>query len=898
MSMPQEAPARGTDKILHAKLMAPRLVPALIHRDSLLARLDAGLARKLTLVSAPTGYGKTTLVNHWIADRKIPSAWLTLDEYDNDPVRFWTYVVTALRAFDSGLGKPALSALASSQPVFFQSILTALINDLGALKQDCALVLDDYHAIASAEINETVAFLLQHMPAALHLVLVSRSEPALPLGILRARDELVELDAAGLRFSAAETEAFLHQAAPVELPAAIINQLQERTLGWPAGLRLAALLLQNKSGAEAEEFLQSFTGSHRFVADYLIREVFENQTQAVQDFLLKTCFLERLTGSLCDAVAGATDGVAMLAQLGRGDLFLVPLERSGARIWYRYNPLFAESIQYLARQRLGEAAVRSIFEKGSVWYEAHGLYEEAIETALSAELSERAIALIEKFIEIHDLTELLTLGRWLKKIPEGEIYLHPEICFTYAQVILYSAADRFVPATTARIEPFLGAAEQTWREQKDHQKLGALLSFRGIVFWWQGDFQKAFGYAHQSLGELPEYDVFWRGNSLLILSYEGLNAGRILDAQDKILEARALLGAAQNIYGVLAALQILSEIFYWQGELEEAEQLNRQILTEAVGDESMLDDQGFASLSLADITYERDELDQAEGFAGRALDLARQRGNELLQVQGTICQASIQAARGEFQRADELLISLVAAVQNPALLREIQEAQARLSIRAGELRELAGWQALISDDDESALKVQKEREAFTLARLRIAEGKASQALENLRGRAAHAAENGRVRSQISALCLEALAYAVDADLAQAAQPLIEALAIGQAHGYRRLFLDEGRRLAGLLQEILPSLPDRTLNLYATTLLHSFNPEVIAGQGAAALVEPLSPQELRVLRLLVTGLTNAEIAQELVVSANTVKTHVKSIYRKLNVGSRDEARRVARELRWS
>ncbi len=616
-------------------------------------------------------------------------------------------------------------------------------------------------------------FLLQHMPAALHLVLISRSEPSLPLGILRARDELVELEAADLHFSAAETGTFLQQAASVELPAALVDQLQERTLGWPAGLRLAVLLLQNKSGAKAEEFIQSFSGSHRFVADYLIQEVFENQAQVVQAFLLKTCFLERLTGSLCEAVTGTADGAAMLEQLGRGDLFMVPLERSGARIWYRYNPLFAESIQYLARQRLDERAVRSTFEKASVWYEAHGLYEEAIETALSAELSERVIGLIEKFIEIHDLAELRTLGRWLEKIPEGEISLHPEICFTYAQVILYSAADRFAPATTTRLEPFLRAAEQIWQERADHKKLGELLSFRGIVAWWQGNFQKAFLYARQSLDELPEYDVLWRGNSLLILSYEALNAGRILDAQDKILEARALLGAAQSIFGVLAALQVLSEIFYWQGELEEAEKLNRQILTEAVGDESMLDDQGFASLSLANIAYERNELDQAGEFAGRALDLARQRGNELLQAQATIRLASVEAARGEFQRAGGLLKSLVAEVQNPVLLRQTQEAQARLSIQAGEQQALAGWQLLVSDGDVSTLQVQKEREAFTLARLRIAEGKASQALEILEGWAANAAENGRVRSQISALCLEALAYAADSNQVQASQSLIE-----------------------------------------------------------------------------------------------------------------------------
>jgi ATP/maltotriose-dependent transcriptional regulator MalT len=898
MNSPQDASSKTTGRILRAKLMAPHLSSAVIPRPDLLARLDAGLSRKLTLVSAPTGYGKTTLVNHWLAERKTPSAWLTLDEYDNDPVRFWTYLVTALRGFAASLGKSALSALVSSQPVLFQSVLTALINDLEALAGPCVLVLEDYHTITSPEINQYVSYLLQHLPPALHLILISRSEPALPLGILRARDEMVELGASNLRFTALEAEAFLRQAAHITLPAALLSRLQERTQGWPAGLRLAALSLQDKSPAEAEKFIQSFSGSHRYVADYLIQEVFESQSQAVQAFLLQTCFLERLTGSLCDAVTGAADGDATLEQLARGNLFLVQLERRGERLWYRYNPLFAESIQYLARQRLSDLALKSVFEKASGWYEVHGLYDEAIEAALAAGLAPRAIALIERFIEIHDLAELRTLGRWLEQIPETEIYFHPGICFTYAQVILFSASNRFAPVTAARVEPFLSAAEKMWRELEDRKKLGALLSFRGIVAWWQGDFQKAFLYARQSLHELPDYDVFWRGNSLLIASYEVLNLGRILDAQDKVLEARALLGAAQNIYGVLAAIQILSEIFYWQGELEEAEQLNRRVLDQAVGDESMLDDQGFASLGLANIAYERDELDQAGQLAERAMDLARQRGNELLQAQAAIRQAYIHAARDEFQPAGELLKTQVAAIQNPALLREIQEAQARLSLRSGELHALAGWQALVSEAKESTLSVQREREVLTLARLRIAQGEAGQALEILEGRAADAAENGRLRSQVVALCLEALAYVVASNQAQAAQSLIEALAIGQAYGYRRLFLDEGRSLAGLLQAVQPSLLDRTLSMYVSTLLHSFNPGSVAGQADSALVEPLSPQEQRVLRLLVAGLTNAEIAQELVVSTNTVKTQVKSIYRKLNVASRQEARQVARQLRWS
>ncbi len=896
MNEKKSTPSHHPEKLLHTKLMPPRLHSAIIQRGDLLRRLDEGMTRKLILITAPTGYGKTTLVSFWIADRKIPSAWLTLDPYDNDPVRFWTYVVSALWAIDPTLGRTALPLLTSSQPASIRSFLTALINDLGVLDTNCALVLEDYHTITSEEINNSFSFLLQQLPAALHLVLISRIEPSLPLGILRARDEIVELDTSNLRFTLPETQAFLQKTVNLELSDADMTKLQDRTQGWAAGLRLAARTLQSRSAEETEKFIQSFSGSQRYVADYLIKEVFENQGGAVQSFLLKTCFLDRLTGSLCDAVTGDSNGTEMLEQLGRGDLFLAQLETSGDRIWYRYNPLFAESIQYLVRQRMDPQAVKSIFDKASEWYEDHGLYDQAIEAALAAKLFQRAITLIGKFIEIHELTEMGTVSRWLENIPEELIFQHPEICFTYAQIILFRSSDRFSPATAVRLEPFLSASEIKWQEQANHQKLGEVYSFRGIAAWWQADFQKAFRYARQSLNELPEYDLFWRGNSMLIVSYEALTVGRVWEAQDFVLEARALLGAAQNSYGVLAAIQILSEVFYWQGELNQAELLNRQILKEAVGEESMLDDQGIASLSLAQIAYERNDLDQAEQLATRALDLSRQRGNEVFQVRAAIQQAYIAAARNDYQQADELLKSLVAGIQNPVVLREIQEAQAHIAILAGDVRPLVGWQAIVSGEEASGFNVQKERETFTLARWHIVTGRADEALRILKDRVDDAAANGRVRSQVTARCLEAMAHHAASNKSDALDSLTEALSLGMEKGFRRLLLDEGTGLSKLVQALLSSLPHRSLSLYATALLHSFNAEMVPNQAAPALVEPLSQGELRVLRLLAAGLSNSDIAEELVISTNTVKTHAKSIFRKLNVSSRDEARQVARELK--
>jgi LuxR family maltose regulon positive regulatory protein len=879
--------------------MPPRLPAGSLRRERLLARLDAGLMRKVSLVSAPTGFGKTTLVRMWIANREFPSAWVTLDEHDNDPVRFWTYVCSALRALDSSLGKATLSMLTSPQPPSGVSLLTPLINDLAGWEARSVLVLEDYHTIQSSDIHDGISFLIQHLPESLHLVFITRTEPDLPLGLLRARDELIEITPSDLRFHQQEAEAFLRTTAQADLSSSAVARLWQKTEGWPAGLRLGALTLQNKgSTADLETWIESFSGSDRYVSDYLIREVFANQALDIQSFLLRTSFFHRLTGSLCDAILGPNHSATTLAKLERDNLFIVQLERGGDQIWYRYHPLFAESLQHLARQRLEEAEIRVLFEKASAWYEYHGLLEEAIETALTAKLFDPAKTLIEKFIEIHDMSALRTLGRWLENLPQDEILSHPLLCFTYAQVILYST-DRFAPATATRIEPFLHAAETTWQAEEDQQHLGQVLSFRGNVTWWQGDFQKAFEYSRQSLDLLPEHDPFWRGNSLLSVTYEKLSAGRILEAQDRALEARALLGAVKNLYGVLAATQFLAEIFYWQGELEQAEQLNRQILAEAVGEESMLDDQGIASLNLAHIAYERNDLELAEGLATRALSLAQQRANELLQVQASMQLAGIRATKSDFSSARELLKSLESKIQNPTSLRELQRAQALLAIRSNDISSLEGWTKLVSAEDSSTLPLQREREAFTLARLRIAEGKTNEAVKLLKRWQEDAARNGRVRSHVEALCLEALFYHAGANLATAAQSLGEALRIGQAKGFRRIFLDEGPRLAALLQAILPTLTHRALNLFATSLLHSFSPEFTSGSTSAGLpagMEAISQQELRVLRLLAAGLSNADIARELIVSTNTVKTHVKSIYRKLNVNSRNEAREVARELK--
>jgi LuxR family maltose regulon positive regulatory protein len=876
--------------------MAPRPHAGVIERRGLLTRLDAGLAKRLTLVCGPTGFGKTTLVSTWIARGHFPSAWVTLDENDNDPIRFWTYLVSAVRTIDPNIGKATLSALMSPQPKPFESLLTPFLNDLARLQENSALVLEDYHAITSGEIHEGLSFLIQHLPDSLHMILITRMSPDLPVAILRARGELVEIDAAGLRLNVDETAAFLQESLHVDLLPEAVRQIYQRTEGWAAGLRLAALSLQNKgAGSNIGNLVQTFSGNDRYIADYLIREVFDTQPPEIQSFLLNTCFFSRLTGSLCDAMTGGHDGKLLLERLARDDLFIVELEHGRNQTWYRYSALFAESLQFLARQRLTEADIGTLFERASDWYESNGLFEEAIETALSARLFTRALALIEKYIERHDLGEMRTLARWLDNIPSEIILQRPILCFTYAQIILYTG-DRFAPATAARLEPLLHAAEAAWRAEGNDQRLGQLLSFRGTVTMWQGDFQKAFQYARESLEIIPEQDVLYRGSSLLIAGREALNAGRVMAAQDMILEARAQTGAAQNIHGVLASIQVLSELAYWQGELEQAEQLNKQVLEGAIGGEEMVDDRGMASLGLANVAYEQNDLERAGQLALEALDLGNRRGNEMLQLEATLRLAGIRAAHHDLRGAIELLATLAGKITNPMFLRQLQTERTRLLILAGDLLSLTGWTRMITNEGPNISSLQKERDAFTLARLQMAEGEPAEALKTLHGYSQDAAQNGRLRSQAEALILEALAWHLQSDASNATRLLRKALTLGHAKGFCRLFLDEGAHLEVLLQAVASTISDRSLRLYASALLHSLSPDRAGGQGVPGAVEPLSPQELRVLRLLAAGLSNAEIARELVVSTNTIKTQVKSIFRKLNITSRAEARDMARELK--
>lgn len=883
--------------LLSTKLSPPRPPTGLVARAALLARLDEGINRQVTVIAAPAGFGKTTLVASWLAAHHEAVAWVALDEGDNDPVRFWRYVLTATRAVDARLARSALAYLQSPEPPVFETALTAFINETAQLPKRLVLGLEDYHVITSPAVHGSMAFLLNHLPTALHVMLLTRSEPPLPLARLRARGELSEFGVNDLRFSPAESATFLTQALGAPLPPQAVTHLEERTEGWAAGLRLAALALRDKgSGEEIERIVAQFSGEHRSVLAYLTDEVLAAQPDDVQRFLLQTSFLSRLSGPLCDAVTQRGDSARILEHLHQANLFLTPLDDDGRATWYRYHALFAEAMRHAARLQIDDATRQILHARASRWYADQGLLEEAVESALAAGSDSLAASLIGIYVDRHGLYEMHTLRRWIERLPADVVRERPELGLDYARVLLFSS-DRFAPATATLVEAALRPAEMAWREAGNGPRLGEVLALRAAMAGFQGDIARSSGLARQALELLPETEIFWRCSAMCQVGWDELLSGSLPTAESLLLEARALGRASQNGHTALAATLLLGEVNWQGGMFDLAWEQFQQVLDEAIGGDEMLDDQSEALLGLGRIAYERDDLAGAEDFATRAYRLSEQRHHDELQAQSAVVLARVWQARGDRQAALDILQPLTARAVRSAIARWLRAWQAELALAAGDTASAQGWRAFVQAQDEVDIRGVQELESLVLARLYLAENRLQGVADALEAWRAQAHKQGRVGSEIQVLCRQALAHQAQAQAAEAAAALSDALHLALHRGYRRVFLDEGPALASLLPKVIPTLHQRSLVAYATALHRQLMPQGrLASLEATPWIEPLSAQETRVLRLLVAGLPNAEIARELVVSINTIKTQVQSIYRKLGVNSRDEARAAAREQR--
>jgi LuxR family transcriptional regulator, maltose regulon positive regulatory protein len=501
--------------LVQTKLVAPRPRAALVPRPALYAQLDAHLDGKLTLVSAPAGFGKTTLASSWVAQHRdnqtnLAFGWFSLDAGDNDSIRFWRYLLAACDSFAPGIGVVAPDMLLALMQPSYKTALTMVINTLAQLPHKCVLILEDYHVITAALIHQQLEFLLEYLPASVHIIMLTRSDPLISLAKLRANHGLHELRVEQLRFSLAETQAFLNQSLPYPFPAEEIARLDTRTEGWAVGLQLLALTLPvQPDQAAIGRVLDTLSGTHRHIGAYLLAEVLAAQPERVQRFLLQTSGLQRVSAALCDAVTGWSDSATLLNHLERANVFVFPLDETGT--WYRYHPLFAEAMHAEANARLGADALRRCFDQASVWFEAHGMISEAIEAALQATAFTRAAQLIEQQIRQHHFKEIIeydTLHRWMNALPESILQQYPRLCLRFAVIVLFSATRRS-PNAQAHMQRSLDAAEHYWQTAGDSAQIATIRTVRALIAEDQGDLNCAARYAHEAITQ------YWRNQRVI-----------------------------------------------------------------------------------------------------------------------------------------------------------------------------------------------------------------------------------------------------------------------------------------------------------------------------------------------------------------------------------------------
>ena len=932
-------------EILQTKLYTPKPKPTLISRPRLIERLNDGLSRQLIVVSAPAGFGKTSLLAEWgvqisalntplqPAIRNPKLGWLSLDRGDNDPVRFWAYLIAALQKIRPSLGAGALVMLEASSPqaVSIETVLTSLINDIAQEPAAFALVLDDYHLIESHTVHDALNFLVEHLPpppGGLTLIIASRTDPPLRLPRLRAQDELVELRAADLAFSVEETAVFLQNATGLTLSAQETAALKTRTEGWIAGLQMAALSMQGRDPETIPDFIRSFTGSHYYILDYLTDEVLQQQPEHIQSFLLLTSILNHLNGPLCDAVTGFRDetsasaisnlqsvlaGQLILEQLESANLFLVPLDDE--RRWYRYHHLFADLLRSRLEQMLPDQ-IPTLHRRASAWYESQGLIVEAVGHALAAgdvDWIERLVA--ENALALSYHGELATVIGWLDALDDEVVRSRPRLGVAYAWTLAY--AGRF-----KRVEPLLQEAEKALADLDENDAtpvlstgerqcvVGQITAVRAYVAALKGDMSCAAPLARKALDLLPATELTMRGWTTLLLGCALRSQGDLTAASQVFDTAVAINRTTGNIYLEVDTLWEYAVLQLMRGQLhrvmrtcEEALQVANQY---ASCSGRQLPVTGYTYTLMGRVLCQWNDLEAALRYVKEGVSRCRQWGQADALTQGYFHLAGVLYAAGEIEEALEVIQAARQAARELGRWYVVTAGayEARIRLAQGNIAAATRWlpESGLSVDDELSLELCSSY--LTLARILMVQGQLVQAL-GLAERLLQMAEAaGAVGPTIEILVFQSLVLQAKNQDEGALTSLARALSLAEPEGYVRVFIGEGPPMYRLLEE---TAVRGIAAKYVAKLLSEFGvgvqdksairiPSTSLRTGPqSALIEPLSQRELEVLRLLAAGRSNKGIAQTLVIAVGTVKKHLKNIYQKLNVHSRTAAVARAREL---
>lgn len=881
--------------LVQTKLYIPPLRPNLVPRPHLFDKINAGLSGKLTLVSAPAGFGKSTLLSHWISQSEINFCWVTLEEKDNDIIRFLAYFIAALQTIDVAVGDQLLSLFHSSQQEQVEAVLVPLINQVAQTKNRFALVLDDYHLIESQDIHHGLSFWLEHQPPTMHLVIAGRSDPPLPLAKMRARREMTEIRESDLRFSIDESDKLLNQFLGLNLSREDIKAMVNRTEGWIAGLQLASIALQGKK--DISGYIQGFTGSQEYIADYLSDEVMNHQSKQVQEFLLKTSILEHLSSQLCDAVTEQKDSQQILQQLRSSNLFLTPLDDQGQ--WFRYHQLFADLLhQRLLESRADE--VPHLYLKASRWFEEKDLLAEAIEYALRGSYFDRAIALLESAAEeTIKSSEIATFMRWIEKIPEDLVRSSVTLSIHYAWAILIRNGQPQVA------ESYLESIVP-----QDSQVISRVMAVKSMLSMYQRQYPTAVSLANQALEELPEDDILFRDLAAWNLSAALFMSGDKEGGEAILEEVARVSRLSGNLLVAVIALCRLALARMQQGELHKPKELFQQALEIATDDQcNMLPVACEALIGLGTIHWEWNELDLAHEYLLEGIELSK-KWRQQPAITGYVTLAHLNQSQGDVTLADQMMEKAKAlasgTVATEADDRYVALQQAHLWLQQGNFPAARRWahecafdedtyQRELQTSDNIGADLIRHYELIVLARILIAGKRLTEALE-LVDRIFPFMENmGILEKMVEIHILKAIIYCGLEKTNQANSSLVTAVSLAKPEGHIRPFLDEGSVLVPILKSVAAQGVE-------TEFIHDILSASIESPSASfnqkkrlELVESLSDRELEVLQLLATDLTAPEIADKMYLAVSTVRSHVKNIYGKLNVHSRFEAVIKGQEL---
>lgn len=865
--------------LIKTKLYTPSLRPSHVVRPRLQDSLnheflhENGFARKVTLLCAPAGYGKTSLTVDWLSTLDLPVAWLSLDEHDNDPVRFLNYLVHALRQVLPEVGNPTLAMLQSPQLPDPETLLTPLLNEIEARTQLLILVIDDYHLIQTPSIHHCLNFLVEYLPPRLHTVIASREDPPLPLHRLRARGHLTELRQENMRFNLDETAHFLSRILGRELPLDNVQAIEHRTEGWVTGMQLLAISLLDHP--DASDFIRSFTGSDRFVLDYLFEEVFHRQEEHVQDFLVKTSVLENLSAGLCETVTGWENSKEILQSLDQSNLFVHRLDHT--QTWFRYHRLFLDLLKHHLRQHHKEDQ-NALHQKASQWYEENGYLEEAVGHALAGADWERGLELIyQASDQMLKTGALATLLRWFQNIPPEEILVKAEYCLTYAWPLLLTSKLN-------EVDILLQTAEELAADRP--VLLGEVAAAQAFLAQSRGDERQLVMYSERALSLLPQTDVSSRSIVAMNLGIAYWHFGDMQRAERRLNEAITAAQKGGNKYAEMTALFFMGRVHAVRGHLRQALGLLNQI----VGLQVRMPILGLVYLDLSLLHYEFNDLEEAQHYLDQGMEFIGEKGNREFQIAGLMQKARYLTTQGEPQTALKILedcSQLATFTELPIRTQHrLASCIVETAIACGNLQLATSW----ADRASSGSDAHPFYRFLSLSpvRLLIAEKKRREAYQSLEGSVAQAEAAGWGYGLVLLHLLQTLAAP---DVETAFGHLAQAINLAQAEGFVRTFLDQGRELIPLLGEAARRgySPE-----YVGRILSAFE-----GQGSAEPllpgIEPLSEREMEVLYLLAAGLTNRQIADQLIVSVSTVKSHVHHISGKLQVSNRTQAVARAREV---